>query len=221
VGGSLLTQQIANQLGVGAQTWTLLQFLRWPLVFVLLVVAVSVLYRFAPNIAAPWPSILVGATAFAIGWLLATLAFAVYVANFSNYGATYGSLGSVIILMLWFYLTAVLLVSGAELAAVVTRATDPARIQTRQGQIELIQAAREATRRAKGSRDTIGDDRRLTPAPDPATLLPAPATATPAVALPRRASPSRGAGSSPVVVVALASAVVTGVAVLLARVRPR
>ena len=220
VGGSLITQQIANQLGVGAQTWTALQLLRWPLVFLFLVVAVSILYRFAPNIAAPWRPILVGATAFALGWLLATFVFALYVANFANYGATYGSLGSVIVLMLWFYLTAVLLVAGAELAAALTRAVDPARIQTRKSQIRVIQNARELARKRKVAGDTVEAGRRLTPAAQPADILPAPTPTTSIAIAPHQASREEPP-PSPLVVAGLASVAVTGLALLLARIRSR
>jgi membrane protein len=218
VGGSLLTQQIANQLGVGAQAWMVLQVLRWPLVFVLLVMATSILYRYAPNIAAPWRAILTGATAFAVGWLLATFAFAIYVANFSSYGATYGSLGSVIVLMIWFYLTAVLMVTGAELVAVLTRAMDPSRIRARQGQIRLLQDARESATTQSGSRDAVARDRRLALAAEPGALLSAPG---PAALLPSRRPPDRDHGTPPFLIAGVTSAVVAGLALLLARTRPR
>ncbi|NNC53140.1 MAG: YihY/virulence factor BrkB family protein [Erythrobacter sp.] len=79
----------------------------------------AVLYRFVPNKPSPeWSAILPGAVLFAIGWIVATAAFAFYAANFGSYNATYGSLGAVVVLITWFYATALLLLLGAELAAV-------------------------------------------------------------------------------------------------------
>lgn len=96
--------------------------------FVLLVAATSgaaVLYRFAPNKpAAAWRVIMPGAVLFAAGWLTATAAFAFYAANFGSYNATYGSLGAVIVLITWFYASALLLLLGAEYAAVKASAKD-------------------------------------------------------------------------------------------------
>ena len=78
----------------------------------------ALLYRYAPNTAAPeWRAILPGATLFAVGWMAATAAFAAYAANFGSYNATYGSLGAVIVLITWFYISALMLLLGAELTA--------------------------------------------------------------------------------------------------------
>lgn len=79
----------------------------------------AVLYRCAPNKPSPgWNAIMPGAVLFATGWMVATAAFAFYAANFGSYNATYGSLGAVVVLITWFYATALLLLLGAELAAV-------------------------------------------------------------------------------------------------------
>ncbi len=127
VGGALLTEQAAQQLGVGSQARTLIQLLRWPVVFLVLVVAVSVLFRFAPNVATPWRWVVTGAVVFAVGWLVVTFAFSLYVSNIADYSATYGTLGGVIALMLWFYLTAVVLVGSGEVVAVATKMFEPGR----------------------------------------------------------------------------------------------
>ena len=79
----------------------------------------AMLYRYAPNKPSPsWRNILPGAALFATGWLGATAAFAFYAANFGSYNATYGSLGAVVVLITWFYASALLLLLGAEFAAV-------------------------------------------------------------------------------------------------------
>ena len=83
------------------------------------------LYRFAPNQPAlGWRTLLPGAILFAIAWLAATAAFAFYAANFGSYNATYGSLGAVIVLITWFYVSALMLLLGAEFVAVKASGKD-------------------------------------------------------------------------------------------------
>jgi membrane protein len=131
VGGALITQQLAEQVGLGSQAFAVLQILRWPAVFLGLTAAVAILYRYAPSIIVPWRWILVGAAAFTLGWLVATTALGFYAGNVANYGATYGSLGAVIVLMLWFYLSAAMLLIGAELTAAIARERSPGEIRRR------------------------------------------------------------------------------------------
>ena len=108
VGGSLITQQVAGQLGLGG-AWGAISLLRWPLVGILLTLAVAVLFHVGPNLRPSWRWCLIGGAVFTVGWLIATALFGLYVANVANFGATYGGLGSVIVLMLWFYLTGLLI----------------------------------------------------------------------------------------------------------------
>jgi membrane protein len=131
VGGAVLTQQIAGEIGLGDQAFAVLQVLRWPAVFLVLTAAVAILYRYAPSIVVPWRWILVGAGAFTLGWIVATAGLGFYAANVANYGATYGSLGAVIVLMLWFYVTAAMLLIGAELTAAIARERTPDQIRQR------------------------------------------------------------------------------------------
>jgi membrane protein len=135
VGGALVTEQIAEQLGLSGQAWFLLSLARWPAVFVLLVVAVAILYRLAPNVRTPWRWAFGGAALFTAGWLIATWAFAWYVGTMGNYGATYGALGGVIVLMLWFYLTGLLLVGAAALTASAASVVEPERFEARRREI--------------------------------------------------------------------------------------
>lgn len=86
------------------------------LVFVML--ALAVLYRWAPSRAeAKWRWVTPGAVLAAGLWLVASIAFSFYVANFGSYDATYGTLGSVVVALLWFYLSAFAVILGAELNA--------------------------------------------------------------------------------------------------------
>ena len=159
IGGAMLTQEFAEQLGVGPQAFAVLQLLRFPAVFAALTLAVAILYRYAPSIVIPWRWILLGAGAFTIGWLLATAVLGWYVGNVADYGATYGSLGAVIVLMLWFYITSVLLLVGAELTASLTRERSPEEIHMR-GEEHAVankvdEAAHEAAERVRSEADRI------------------------------------------------------------------
>jgi membrane protein len=124
VGGSLITDQIANQFGL-TDAWRTLSIIRWPAVGVALTLAVAILYRLAPNAHVPWKWALIGATLFTVGWLVMTAVFAFYLSNIANLGATYGALGGVIALMLWFYLTGLLLLVSAQLIAILMSESRP------------------------------------------------------------------------------------------------
>lgn len=144
VGGTLITQDLGARLGLGAEGWATVSVLRWPAVFIVLVVAVTILFRLAPNVAAPWRWTALGAGVFAIGWLAATYGFAFYVANFGRYGATYGSLGGVVVLMIWFYASSLLLAIAAEIVAALTAVLTPEHLARRHDEIEQELAARPA-----------------------------------------------------------------------------
>nr|MBA2380995.1 YihY/virulence factor BrkB family protein [Chloroflexota bacterium] len=131
VGASLLTTQVVTQLGLDKPAVDFVTLLRWPLVFGLLSVAVAILYHYGPNFRAPWRWCLIGGGIFSAAWVLATGLFALYVANFANYANTYGALGGVIVLMLWFYLSGMLLVSAAALVAATLKETQPMVIHQR------------------------------------------------------------------------------------------
>jgi membrane protein len=125
VGASLLTSQVIATLHLDQAIVDVIGLLRWPVMFALLSLAVGVLYRFAPNFRAPWRWCFAGGAIFSIGWLLATGLFALYIANFANYSNTYGALGGVIVLMLWFYLSALILVAAAALVASALKELHP------------------------------------------------------------------------------------------------
>ena len=89
---------------------------RWPLMMVLIIVIFAALYRWAPNrTPANWKWVSPGSFAATILWLLGSAAFSFYVDNFSEIGETYGSFAAVITLMLWFFLTAFVILLGAEI----------------------------------------------------------------------------------------------------------
>jgi membrane protein len=97
----------------------------WVLAAAAVSFGVAVIYRYAPNRPEPeWKWISPGSVIATLVWLVATAGFGFYVANFGNYNATYGSLGAVIVFLTWIYLTAYILLMGAELNAETERQTD-------------------------------------------------------------------------------------------------
>lgn len=108
-------QLIIDMINMPSQTAVLFQVLRWAISIAVIGAVLIALYHFAPNKNIPFKHILPGAVITAVLWQLISLAFSFYVSNFGNYSATYGSLGGIIILMLWFYLTGIILMIGAEI----------------------------------------------------------------------------------------------------------
>ncbi|WP_114391731.1 YihY/virulence factor BrkB family protein [Oleisolibacter albus] len=96
----------------------LARILRWPVLGAAIILALAVLYRFGPSRAQPrWRWITPGALVATVLWVAGSIAFSLYVSNFADYNATYGSLGAGIILLLWLYLGAYVVLLGAELNA--------------------------------------------------------------------------------------------------------
>jgi membrane protein len=101
---------------------------RWPILAGLVYVALAVVYRVAPSRQVPqWHWLAPGTIAAALLWLLGSAGFSYYVARFSSYNKTYGTLGAVVVLMMWFYLSAYIVLAGAELNAEHQKAQRPER----------------------------------------------------------------------------------------------
>jgi membrane protein len=94
-------------------------WLRLPVALVLLMLIVSVVYWVVPSVDRPFRLITPGAVLAVIVWVVASLAFAYYVSNFANYSVVYGSLGAAVALLLYFYISAAVLLLGAEVNAVI------------------------------------------------------------------------------------------------------
>lgn len=113
--------QIPNQ-----KASVLLKIIRWPLLFVLIALALSVIYKFGPSRSAPrWRWITWGSIFAATVWLAASALFSWYVANFGNYNRTYGSLGAIIGFMTWMWVSIIVVLVGAKLDAEMERRTAP------------------------------------------------------------------------------------------------
>ena len=99
------------------QSW--LAFSRWPVFGAFVLLALDIVYRFGPSQSRPrWRLLSVG-TIFAVTfWIVASWAFSLYVTRFGSYDTTYGSLGAVIVLLLWFWISALIVLIGATIDAV-------------------------------------------------------------------------------------------------------
>jgi membrane protein len=187
--GQLYGPQLAGEIGLENTTADAISLLRWPAALILVMVAMAFLYWMAPNTKLPIQWISPGAVFFGIAWLIATFLFGLYVSNFGSYNATYGALGGVVILLIWFYLTAFLLLLGGAINAVLaeevggedltehTETTSDDRTEAERGRAEREDGGRQPQpafqesstaaqgngRAANGSRRT-GPERPLQPA---------------------------------------------------------
>ena len=117
-----VAKAIGDAVGFGAVAVNVWNIVKWPVVLLLVVALVAILYFATPNVRQPkfrWLS--VGAFVAIVVWILASAGFGFYVANFSNYDATYGSLAGVIVVLLWLWITNLALLFGAELDAELER----------------------------------------------------------------------------------------------------
>lgn len=118
-----VAQTIGEFVGLGEQSVQVWNIAKWPVILLLVTLAVAILYYATPNIQQPkfrWIS--VGAFVAILIWLIASVGFGFYVTNFGNYERTYGSLAGVIIFLLWLWLTNTVLLFGAEIDAEMERA---------------------------------------------------------------------------------------------------
>jgi membrane protein len=115
---------LLNALNLGTFINVIVQIIRWSLLIVLVIVALAIVYRVAPDRDAPqfkWTS--VGALVAAALWVLGSIGFSLYVNNFGSYNKTYGALAGVVVLLLWLYLTSYIVLLGAEINAEAEKQT--------------------------------------------------------------------------------------------------
>jgi membrane protein len=113
-----------DHLGLAPESKLIVALARWPLLLVILLGALAVLYRFAPSRNAPrWQWLSVGAVTAALLWIAGSALLSWYLSAFANYSATYGSLGAAIGLMMWMWMSAIVIMFGAELNSEIERQT--------------------------------------------------------------------------------------------------
>jgi membrane protein len=124
VSAAVVAPAIASFAPLPGGIQALLTYAPWPVLFVLTIFGLGVLYRYGPSRApARWRWITPGAVAATVLWMIGSIAFSIYVSNFGSYNATYGALGGVIVLLTWLWLSAFVVLLGAELNAAIEHQT--------------------------------------------------------------------------------------------------
>jgi membrane protein len=122
--GPTAAEWIADTTRLGTAFEWAWKILQWPLVFAFVATAMAIVYYFAPDAEQDWVWLTPGSVLATALWLLSSLGFKYYVANWGNYDAeTYGAIGGVMVLMLWFYLSGLVILIGAEMNAEIEHAS--------------------------------------------------------------------------------------------------
>lgn len=143
---------VLQWLGIGGAIEILIQLLRWILLVVLFSGILAVIYRYGPSRAkAEWKWLSAGAVLSTILWLAASVGFSLYVRHFGNYSETYGALGAVVVFLTWLFLSAFVVLLGAEVNSETERQT---RCDSTTG------TPKPMGERNAYSADTLGESRR-------------------------------------------------------------
>jgi membrane protein len=127
--GLRLVERIAEVVGLDEWFVLLWGWLRFPVALFLLAVVLSVIYRFGPDAKQRFRSVVLGAALAAVLWAISSVGFSFYLANFANYGVTYGSLGAAVGLLLYLYLSASVVLLGAEVNAAIYHLSPDSSVQ--------------------------------------------------------------------------------------------
>ena len=115
-------KRVGNLIGVGQSAVTVWDIAKWPVLLLIVALILAILYYAAPNVRQPgfrW--VTPGGVLAVVLWVLASAAFAFYVANFSSYNKTYGALASVVVFLVWLWISNTVILLGAELNAEIER----------------------------------------------------------------------------------------------------
>ena len=139
---------VFSVIGLSSVLSIAIAFLRWPLLLIVAAIGLAAIYRYGPSRReARWERLSVGSAAAAIGWLISSALFSWYIANFGAYNATYGSLGAAVGMMMWMWISAIVILLGGELNAEIEHQT--ARDST-------VGPEKPLGRRGAGMADTVG-----------------------------------------------------------------
>jgi membrane protein len=175
VAGPELASSIATRFGLGTVfewSWKILQ---WPIVFALVAAALALIYYFAPDVDQDFVFLTPGSVVATILWLLGSLAFRFYVVNFGSYNETYGAIGGVMVLLLWLYISGLVVIIGAEMNAEIEHASAhgkaPGEKQPGERKVIGARAAREYRERQDGRVQAHRPPVVVRPAASPMTVF--------------------------------------------------
>jgi membrane protein len=124
VGAVVAMPLVLDRVGLEPEAELIVSLGRWPLLFIVLLIALGLLYRFGPSRQRPkWQWLSVGSLVAAMLWIVGSTLLSWYLSNFGNYNATYGSLGAAIGLMTWMWMSAIIMLCGAELNSEIEHQT--------------------------------------------------------------------------------------------------
>jgi membrane protein len=124
IGAVVALPIVLATIGLGSITETLFRVGRWPLLIALMLLGLALLYRFGPSRRSPqWQWLSVGSVFATVTWLAGSALLSYYLANYANYDATYGSLGAAIGLMIWMWMSTIVVLLGAELNSEIEHQT--------------------------------------------------------------------------------------------------
>src|SRR5215210_3305404 len=148
--GHDIADAVSFKLGLGSAFATAWKVLQWPLVLIFVLLAFALIYYFGPDAhRQDWKWVTPGAVVGVVLWLLVSFAFKTYLSFFNSYSATYGSLGAVIILMLWFYFTGTAILVGGEINSEIENE------MAKQGAPD----AKESGEKSPGQKERAGKDK--------------------------------------------------------------
>ncbi len=125
LGAIAVLPTLLGNLGLPDVLRNLLDYARWPVLVLVALIGLAMLYRYAPSREkARWRWVSPGALVATLLWVIASIAFSIYVSNFASYNETYGSLGAVVILLMWFWVSAFVVLVGAEINGEIERQTE-------------------------------------------------------------------------------------------------
>ena len=127
LGAVVVAPIVLSQLGLSGASDTLIDLARWPILLGLVVLGLTILYRYGPSLTDPhWTWLFPGNVIAAVSWLVLSGLFSWYIAHFGSYDATYGSLGAAIGMMTWMWISMIVVLLGAELNADIQRKANSA-----------------------------------------------------------------------------------------------
>jgi membrane protein len=148
IGAIVALPLVLSAMGLNSVTDAIIRYGRWPVLVLMILLGLAVLYRYAPSRRSPqWKWISVGSAFATVAWLIGSALLSFYLANYGHYDATYGSLGAAIGLMVWMWMSAIVILLGAELNAEIEHQTTK---DTTEGGTKAL-GARDAT-----VADTVG-----------------------------------------------------------------
>jgi membrane protein len=119
--GEIIGTYIFDFLGLSTYFIKIWSILRFPIPIIVMILFFTVFYKYAPNKKLAFSEVIWGAVFTVILWLSASLGFSFYVNNFSNYSNIYGSIGSIVVVLLWLYISSIIIIIGGEINVVINK----------------------------------------------------------------------------------------------------